>query len=71
MLVGKFDSKNDMKHSCAQLGTKFVNSGDSVIVVAQASVENPYIRVRRLVQLNAILVGAMKRDRQHLPCCRT
>jgi hypothetical protein len=71
MLVGKFVSKNDMKHSCAQLGTKFVNSGDSVIVVAQARVENAYIRVSRLVQHNAILVGAVKRGCQHLSCCRT
>jgi len=57
--VGKFNSKKEIKQSCAQEGMKLVSSGESVyFVFALTGIENAYIR-RRLGQLNAILEGAV------------
>ena len=64
-LVGKFDSRKDSKHSCAQAGTKFVSSAERVIAV-WAGVE--YNRRRnRLGQHNAIL-EAINAEYQRCSC---
>jgi len=66
--VGKFDSKNEMKQSCAHEGMKLVTSGESVyVVVALTGIENAYIRRRRLGQHTAILEGAVGSDCQRTP----
>lgn len=66
---GKLASKNEMKHSCAHVGMKFVSSGVRVKfafeAAALACIENPNIRRIRLGQHNAILIGAVERNRQH------
>lgn len=60
MLVGKFESRKEMKHSWAQLGTNFVISGERLVEAALASAITVYAGRIRLDQHRAILTGTAR-----------